>query len=323
MTNHSFRREMEPPSSRHGWMDCWLVINDSCLHLSATSVFPPFHDLLNFTRAIAANDLPSEFFWDEEGYGALFQAQRVEPDGGPLFHLKVKHRGETVIDAAFDRMQTVQGLLESLRGVALDCPGAESEWEFPYFLVEDFEHSLAQGFSTHQEASLSSMAHFVFSHSGGYGGLQHPSFDIWVDDRMAVAMFMYDIPRFWQDWFTFLEEIGKAKLPAEAVLQKIEEDLPDDIDEMILIGWETCLRFLANPLPDEKLFQFEAFWTGEGHESPRQLVSAVLDRRQFVMTFVQGFQDFLNMNYPAYLEGSPQRFNLYSLPLDRLRQITT
>ena len=317
-----FSLEIEPFSSRDGWMDCWLVINDSRLHLSATSVFPPFHDLLKFARAIASNHLPSEFFWDEEGYGALFQAQRIEPEGSPLFHLKVKHRGETVIDAAFDRMQTVHGLLESLRGVALDCPGAESEWEFPYFLIEDFERSLAQGFSTHQESSLPSIAHFVFSHFGGYGGLQYPSFDIWVDDRMAVSMFMYDIPRFWQDWFTFLEEIGKAKLPAEAVLQKIEEDLPDDIDEMILIGWETSLRFLANPLPDGKLFQFEAFWTGAGNESLRQMVSAVLGRRQFVMAFVQTFQDFLSMNYHAYLEESPQRFDLYSLPQDRLRQIT-
>ena len=323
MLNHSFKLEMDPLSSRHGWLDCWLAIDGNRLPLSATSVFPPFCDLLNFAKAIAANDLPSEFFWDEESNGAFFQAQRVEPENALLFQLKVVYRGETVIDAAIDRMQTVQGLLESLRGVALDCPGAESEWEFPYFLIEDFERKMAQGFSARQQASLPSMAHFVFSHSGGYGGLQYPSFDIWVDDRKAVAMLMYDIPRFWQDWFTFLEKIGKAKLPMEAVLQKIEEDLPDDIDEMILIGWETCLRFLAKPLPNGELFQFETFWASKEHETPRQLVSAVLDRRQFVMTFVQAFQDFLNMNYPAYLEDYPQRFSLYSLPLDRLRQITT
>jgi hypothetical protein len=150
MMENQFSLEMESFSASDGWMDCCLVASGQRHALSATSVFPPFQDLLKFIRAIAANTLPHEFFWGEEGYGALFQAQAAETkNDGLLFRLKVTLHDEVIVDADFERMRIVEDLLESLRNVALDCPGAESEWAFPYFLIENFERDLMQGFTPH------------------------------------------------------------------------------------------------------------------------------------------------------------------------------
>src|ERR1051325_8047071 len=141
----SFSLEIDPLSSKHGWMQCWLVVDGRRHYLDATNVFPPFGDTLAFARALAQNQLPHEFFWEEEGHGAKFQAFPAARDGS-RFRLYINHDGETVVDAEFDRMQIAHGLLECLRRVALDCPGAENEWDLPYFLIEEFERELARGF---------------------------------------------------------------------------------------------------------------------------------------------------------------------------------
>lgn len=321
--DNQFSLEMEPFSSSDGWMDCYLVANGQRHALSATSVFPPFQDLLKFTRAIAAHTLPHEFFWDEEGYGALFQAQPAETkNDGSLFRLKVTLHREVIVDADFERMRIVQGLLESLRSVALDCPGAESEWAFPYFLIENFERDLVQGFDLHREIFPISTVNYVFSHCGGYGGTQYPSFDIWVDDRMAASLPMNDNPDFWRTWFSFLENIARTALPAGAVFQNTEENHPDDVNIIMDFGWKFCHRFNARPLADVALFHLEVDWEPDGIGSPRQLISAAFDRRQFVGAFAETFSNFLYTSYPAYLEENVGRFDLRTLPLDKLRQLT-
>jgi hypothetical protein len=82
----SFSLEFDPLSSRHGWMDCWLVVDGKRHRLDASSVFSPFGDVLAFVQALVENKLLHEFFWDEEGHGAYFQALPVA-ENDFIFHL--------------------------------------------------------------------------------------------------------------------------------------------------------------------------------------------------------------------------------------------
>jgi len=108
----------------------------------------------------------------------------------------------------------VRGLVEELRGVALDCPGAESEWEFPYFLLECFEREMAQDFAVDSPDSRTSQARFVFYQCGGYAGVSDPAFCIWIDDVVSQSM-MDDLRRLWNMWFEMLEKILHADFPFE------------------------------------------------------------------------------------------------------------
>jgi hypothetical protein len=101
---NSFSLEIDPLSSKHGWMDCWLVVDGKRHHLDATSVFPPFGDVFAFAQALAEDKLPYEFFWDKEGPSAKFQALMLAPHS-PHFRLHINHEREIVVDAEFDRMQ--------------------------------------------------------------------------------------------------------------------------------------------------------------------------------------------------------------------------
>lgn len=316
MTQH-FALELDALSANAGWMNCCLMINGQCHRLEATSVFPPFRDILTFARALATNQLPYDFFWEEEGHGANFEALPLTPES-PNFHLKIDHDGEVVVDAEFERLEFAHQLLKALRQVALDCPGAESEWELPYFLVEDFEKQLAHGFTPEAKSEVS-VAHFIFGHYGGYGGEVYPAFNLWVNDHHSLYMTMDDIPRFWWMWFEFLEKIGAGCLPAEAYFHKEAEDLYDDhADLFISLGIDTALRFQAQALPDPENFQLKIFsW-----KSPPNVEDAHVDapfgRRQFVNSFSQAFREFLETSYPAFLDSTENKFDLRTLPIDRL-----
>jgi hypothetical protein len=317
MTN--FRLEIDSLGAQHGWMKCWLVLDEKRHQIEATSVFPPFSDVLNFARAVAANSLPHEFIWDEEGHGAKFQAQPIDEDDSK-FHLRIDHDGEFVVDTDLDRMQTVHALLEAMRGFSLDCPGAESEWEFPHFLVERFERDLAQGFPSPSVPNPTSIANFVFGHYGGYGGQTHPAFSIWVNDREIQYMPMKDIPRFWWMWFELLEKIGRGDLPAEVVFHEEQEDKYDDLeDNSLMFLWNAVRSFVAESVPDSGLFELKievALNQPELHQTI--LVGNNLDRRQFVGAFVAAFQNFLRTSYPAFLESEEHKFDLRILPLEKL-----
>lgn len=164
----SFALEFEPLSARNGWMNCWLTVNGDRQHMYASSVFAPFGDVLKFARALATDRLPHAFAWQEEGPWIEFKAFPIQP-GSPQFRMVVERNGTQILDAELHRMETVHRLVEELRGVALDCPGAESEWEFPYFLLEDFERELAQGIPEDPPSGHISQARFVFINVAAMG----------------------------------------------------------------------------------------------------------------------------------------------------------
>jgi hypothetical protein len=314
-----FYLEIDSLGARDGWMKCWLVLDRNRYQIEATSVFPPFSDILKFARAIATNSMPDEFIWDEEGHGAKFQALPCDTENSK-FHLQINHDGEVIVDNDLDRMQVVRGLLESVRGFSLDCPGAESEWEFPHFLVENFERDLAQGFSSGSASNPTSIANFVFGHYGGYGGQTYPAFSIWVNDRDIQYMSMNDIPRFWWMWFDLLEKIGRGDLSAEVTFHEEMEDQYDDHKEHFLLPFMNgARRFIAEVVPGAGLFQLKIEVTLTQPEVRQtMLVADNLNQRQFVGAFVDAFQDFLRTSYPAFLESDENKFNLRSLPLEKL-----
>jgi hypothetical protein len=312
---NTFSLEIDPLSTDSGWMHCWLVLDGQRHYLDATSVFPPFGDVLVFAQALAQNKLPHEFFWDEEGHGAKFQASSVVQENSRV-HLLIQHDGEIVMDAEFDRMQIARGLLESLRAVALDCPGAESEWEFPYFLIENFERGLANGFNKMSNTASVGFAHFVFNHYGGYGGAEAPSFAIWVDDRVGLFMAMDDIAHHWHAWFALLEKIGRGDLPVEVIFKREAGDNPGLFS---LFGLEVVFHFHAEASAEPHHFQLKIIGlhpTVEP-ETRQTILDVILDRRQFVSAFAQAFKQFLETDYHAFLNSGENEFDLRTLPLDR------
>jgi len=313
---NTFSLEIDPLSTGSGWMHCWLVLDGQRHYLDATSVFPPFGDVLAFAQALAQNKLPHEFFWDEEGHGAKFQALPVAPES-PGFRLLINHDGEIVVDAEFDRMQIARGFLESLRAVALDCPGAESEWEFPYFLIEDFERELVQDFKETSNAASVGITHFVFNHYNGYGGANAPSFAIWVDDRVALFMAMDDIAHHWHAWFGLLEKLRRGDLPIEVIFKREAEDNPGLFS---MFGMEVVFHFHAEASAGPQHFQLKimVLHPNVGPEATQTILHAVLDRRQFVSAFAQAFKQFLETDYLAFLNSGENKFDLRLLPLDRL-----
>jgi len=315
----SFSLEIDPLSARNGWMNCWLVVDGQRQHLAATSVFPPFSDLLRFARALAFNQLPYEFYWDEEGYGANFQALPGASDCAN-FRLQVNHDGNVIVDAEFDRQQIARGLLEVLRKVALDCPGAESEWEIPYFLIEDFEEDLARGHFTNPAETPDRRARFVFSHFGGYGGMQHPAFKLWVGSSYLMFMDMEDNAGHWQAWFTLLENLRNGDLPVEQVVTHYQNS--EGEDPIWLPWYRTSTTYRLDTTTDENLFRLMIAGTFPEPLPLRQsiLIDLVLDRQQFVESFVQAFQEFLRTNYLAFLNSGECDFDLRSLPLDKLQR---
>jgi hypothetical protein len=309
----SFSIEFDPLSSRNGWMDCWLVVDGRRHGLDATSVFPPFGDVLAFARALAENRLPHEFLWDEEGHGAKFQALPVAGQS-QRFKLCIDHDGKIIVDAEFDRMQIAGGLLESLRRVALDCPGAESEWDLPYFLIEDFERGLARGFVPPFRTKRAGIAHFVFNHYHDDGVT--PAFNIWVGDDLVLFMALDDSAHHWHTWFELLASIGRGELPAEVTFKR---EAGKALNLFLLMGVDVTFRFQAEPVVEPGHFRLKVILYP--HLKPRidrLIVETVLDRRQFVHAFARAFKQFLETDYLAFLESGTNEFDLRSLPLDRL-----
>lgn len=313
---NSFSLEIDPLSSRNGWMDCWLVVDGIYHRLDATSVFPPFGDALTFAQAIAENRLPHEFIWDEEGHGAKFQALPVVSKPSH-FCLRINHDGEIVVNAEFDRMQIAHGLLESLRRVTLDCPGAESEWEFPYFLIENFERHLAPGSNKISNMGLVAVAHFVFNHYGGYGGGQVPCFALWMDNRLAHLMPMVDSAQHWHMWFRLLQDIRRGPLPAEAIFKWESENPPGPFS---LLGWDVVFHFQAEPIMEPARFLLKIIVRHPNIKPviDHVILEAVFDCQQFVAAFAQAFKQFLETNYLVFLESGESKFDLRTLPLDGL-----
>jgi hypothetical protein len=317
-----FYLDIDSLSSKHGWMRCALVVNGVRHHLDATNVFPPFHDVLKFVRAVASNVLPHDFFWDEEGCGARWEATPV-PSNPASFRLCINHNNEIVIDEEMDRMRVAESLLGSLRDFLAECPHAEDEWEFPAFLVQNFERDLARGFPPRTLPLPIHEAHFVFDTFYGVEDGVCPNVSMWINEEFRLQMNLTDTPRFWEMWFEFLENIAQNALPFEADFKAVKDELPDECDAFSMMFWGVSQRFIAEPATDRNLFQLKVEVTGVFPMKNTSLIlDRAFDRRKFVGEFVDSFRSFMKETYPAILAASPEgRFDLHELPIDRLQNI--
>jgi hypothetical protein len=301
-----------------GWMKCWLVVNDKLHQILATSVFPPFGDVLSFIRAIASDALPHEFFWEEEGHGAKFRASQ-SVRGREYVHISINHDGEVIVDRDLERKAIVQTFFEALRSFALDCPGAESEWDFPYFLIENFEHDLAHEFAPREDGL--SVPKFIFGHYGGYGGQSHPSFVLWLDNRRSFYFSPEDIPRLWWLWFELLHKIASGDLPFEVSFDQAEEEKGKENIFSFLPFMDSHGFLLADWLPTPEHFQLKITGQNSLNPEPYVLVDAILERRVFVLEFMKAFDKFLETNYLVYLESDENSFDLREIPWNDLKNL--
>jgi hypothetical protein len=316
-TNFAF--EFDALSAKNGWMNCWLVMDGQRQHMDASSAFAPFGDALKFARALASDRLPYEFIWQEEGPWLEFKAFPIALDRAK-FRLVIERSNSLFLDTVLDRMDLALGLLDALRGVALDCPGAESEWEFPYFLIEDFEKDLARGFPAEAALPVSSV-HFIFYQCGGYGGVQDPAFSIWIDGCEPQLIKMDDNPRLWMLWVNMLERILHAEFPFEYDFNRDEKHDPDseDVEEpSVMWAWEGWNYFRGDACTVPEQFQLKMDYEMKLIGMREEVGIFTFDRVAFVRAFVCAFQEFLKTDYLGFLENGQIHIDLRTLPLDRL-----
>ncbi len=309
--------EIDSIGAKSGWMKCWLVINGERHQILATSVFPPFNDVLNFIHAIATGNLPHEFFWEEEGHGAKFRASHSVL-GSNHVHVYINHDGEVLVEANLEQGKLAHTFMDALRGFALDCPGAETEWHFPYFLIENFEQELSQGFTP--KSNGVSVPRFIFGHYGGYGGQSYPSCALWLDNRRAFYFDPGDIPRLWWLWFELLKKVAKGDLPLETSFDEAEDEKSEDA--LMLFPFQGSRTWLlADWLPDEENFQLKVTRRSDLQPKPYTFLDATIERRAFVRAFLESFDKFIEMNYQVYLESEEHAFDLHELPWDNLKDL--
>jgi hypothetical protein len=296
-------------------MDCWLVVDGERHPVEASSAFAPFGDVLKFARALAADSLPHEFTWQEEGPWIDFKALSIAPSS-PDFRLVIERNSGLFLDGEFNRMEVACGLLEALRGVALDCPGAESEWEFPYFLIEDFERDQARGFAAEPNDLPVSRAHFVFYQCGGYGGVWAPAFSIWVDNAVPQTMMMDDNPRLWLMWFELLRKILRGDFPFEFDFNREEPGAGEDEESSSLMSWDSWNYFLADSGTKVEHFRLQVAREMKILGERSEVCQVTLDRREFVAAFVRAFKEFLKTDYLGFLARGENRIDLRDMPLD-------
>lgn len=307
-----FALEFDPLSARHGWMDCWLTIHGERQQVYTSSVFPPFRDVLIFARALAANRLPHKFNWDEEGRWVTFKAFPLKP-GSENFRMVINRDRTLLLSAELNRMDTVKMLVEQLRRVALDCPGAESEWEFPYFLLEDFEREWARGFKPESSSVAVTPARFVFYPCGGYGGVKAPAFCVWLGEAHVLLMLMEDDRRCWQAWFEMLGKILSADFPLEYNFYKIHqsEDPEEKAEDEETWPWTFGLVFQAEAAEVPEHFRLRVQTESEGLDTAL-VCDVTADRQAFVDAFFHAFEEFLKTDYLVFLENGGLRCDLRS-----------
>lgn len=308
----TFALEFDPLSALHGWMDCWLTIHGERQHVDATSVFPPFQDVLKFARAVAASQLPFAFSWEEEGPWIEFKAFPIQGDS-ENFQLVIDRNRTNILTAELNRLDTARQLVEQLRRVALDCPGAESEWEFPYFLLEDFEREWAHGFKPESTSAALTPARFVFYPSGGYGGMTAPAFCVWFGEAHALAMLMEDDRRCWLAWFEMLEKILSADFPFEYNFYKIHqsEDSEEPAEDEETWPWTFGLVFQAEAADVPEHFRLRVQTESERLDTTL-VCDVTADRQAFVDAFFHAFEEFLKTDYLVFLENGDLRCDLRS-----------
>ncbi len=331
MTDHrpgawDLNLEIDHASEDAGWIDCYLTFDGICHKFDASDVFPPFIQLIHFIRAIAANRLPYDFYWDEEGHGAEFEAWPVADDS-PNFRLKIFYDKDKTIwaDAVLERKAVVEVLLAALRDYALySRPPSRGDWEF----------SLADviAFDEFHQRTIPPRSNPAFAEPIKMNMLRfHPpneicQLEIEVWGIPVKRLILPDSDPRWPELFDWLEKILRGQFPAEKYLHDLRTEMmyrrmiarggvPDSILDKPLGN-----IFRAVAVDHPRHFRLVVIPTD--HKYPDYIeIDEVQDRFTFVGAFCTEFERMLTEEYQVVPDEYGTVFDLHNLPLERLKAL--
>lgn len=304
-----------------GWVACFLEFAGRRYALRASDVFPPFHDVLLFLRAIATQRLPYWFFWDEEGVGTTFEALAVGNDS-PSVHLRICHSDHDApwIDADVDRHTLVTYWLEELeRFAARHGLRTKSLWGVDVRTLRDIRDLLIRPIPPRSTLTVAGQGFFAFRR------WPRPGYIVQMDLSILgfmVTLGLEDGDPFWDDWMHWLGHV--AQPAGDGIIRWVNEDMREIHAQLVgtplpaLPEYHTIIECL--PLDEPKHFRLR--WI---ENSPNAgdvaMVDEVLDRRQFVVAFCEAFGSFLRDGYGLPRPGRryPAWRDLRSLPIAQMR----
>lgn len=321
---HTLDLEIDYAHEHHGWIDCTLTVDGMPHHLSASGALPPFLHLMYFIKAAAGYNLPSSFFWDEEGFGAKFEVSEAAGNA-QLVHLKISHhideKNETWIDAEIERETVVQALLLPLVDFAQHYNLVDKGWELPRRVVEHIQSTIAKGLPLQPESNDPKHADFIIYPSYGSGLTDdHVNLQLWVDDRFSFHIGLQDTDPFWPNLVKFLEKIANGDFP-------VQLEYTDDLRSSLLgalvpsiaeAGFERKQRIVASAVKDSENFHLQDYITNWQSESEVLSTNEVINRQQFTGGFIESFGEFLRDHYQVSVDGNGKIFDLRTLSLEKL-----
>lgn len=111
----------------YGWAVLKLQIDESLHEIQLSSVFPPFWDLLTWTKMIDRGEMPVSVTIDEEGTEKVLSVEKLHNSDLLLFKLAEKYETGYLVDALVSRKDIVDKMSNAFR-VLLDTGFDPDEW---------------------------------------------------------------------------------------------------------------------------------------------------------------------------------------------------
>ncbi len=316
---HTLNIEIDYQNERAGWITCHLSIDGRQHSLQASYVFPPFIQLLRFVKAIAGQRLPANFFWDEEGRGAEFEAEAVA-DANELVHLRITSMGDEAnpwIDAHVERTSVIDAFLPPILAFAKEFPKAEQDWATPRRLVDMLHQSIVQGIPSRSDTHAPQLVTCCVEADYETPYLEGDIFfRIGFEEEDIVSIIMFDTDPFWRRLVEFLGRIASADLPAVC-----EHTRTVTLSDITPEGrFQIVTRLVAEPLDVTENFRLKILISDYVRTDFLRL-DEVVSRRQFVSGFCDSFLALLEDTYRIEPDLAGRTFDLRTLPLDKLLRI--
>jgi hypothetical protein len=315
---HTLTLDIDYAHESAGWIKCYLTIDGVRHYLDASAVFPPFLPLLRFVKAVAGQRFPARFFWDEEGYGAEFDATAVE-DNSALVHLKIRHydHEEDVIwlDADIEREEIIRAFMPAIVDMSRNFLLAEKEWFMPGRMIEHLCSAIEKGIPLRsdihspQDIECLVVGDYDTEYING-----RVFFQIIFEQEKIVSILLFDTHPFWQQVIDFFGHIASGTLPVSCEHLKVDSW---GMDSESPEEYRTLVRLVAEPLDTTENFRLKIF-TKYQDEPEFLRLDEVVNRRQFAHGFAASFKQFLEQEYQLVPDGDGKTFDLRSLSLEKL-----
>lgn len=314
---HTLNFEIDYQNECAGWITCHLTIDGRRHSLQSSWVFPPFIPLLRFLKAIAGQRLPANFFWDEEGRGAEFEAESVGDDS-KLVHLKITYMGhETIpwLDACLEPEAILSAFLPPILAFAENFPSAETDWGTPRRLVDMLHQSIVRGIPARSDAHAPQPVTCRVEADYETPYLEGDIFfKIEFEEEEIVSIILFDTNPYWQQLVDFLGAIASNDLPSTCEHTRVIDFSNIAPGEQ---HFQIVTRMVAEPLEVKENFRLKIFVSDYARTDFLRL-EEVVHRRQFTSGFSDSFLALLEEKYRMEPDLDGQTFDLRTLPLDNL-----